>query len=120
MGASCNLIQPECRASEESLADEEEACVKRYTEAELIDFENYFRDRRVAELTNYIRRVVGTVEIPQFPALPNAIERSILRHRRKLAREAADRALLRHLRRVARGQSRRVYVGRVMAATDAG
>ena len=74
---------------------------KRYTEAELMEFENcprYQGSSVVRELTDYIRKVVGTVEIPQFHPLPTAVERSILRHRRKLALERIDRATLRKLR----------------------
>ena len=76
--------------------------MKRYTEGELIQIENkYLGWHDIRELTDYIRKTVGTVEVPQFPPY-DAIQRSILRHRRKLARAQVDQALQRHLRLVQR------------------
>ena len=71
---------------------------KRYTEAELMEFENcprYQASSVVRELTDYIRKVVGTAEIPQFQPLPSAVERSIIRHRRKLISERVPASELR-------------------------
>ena len=83
---------------------------KRYTEAELMEFENcrdyYQAAYAVRELTNYIRHVVGTVEIPQFHPLPTAVERSIIRHRRKLISERVPASELRRIRAIEREQTK--------------
>lgn len=70
----------------------------KYTEAELLEFEEHF-GREVCELTDYIRQVVGTVEIPPFAPLPDAVTRSIMRNRRKVAREELPPEVLRHFKK---------------------
>ncbi len=67
----------------------------------MIDFEEYFGPE-VLKLTEYIRVAVGTAEIPPFKPFPDAVERAIIRHKRKLALQAIEQAELRRLQKIAR------------------
>lgn len=76
--------------------------MRRYTEAELLEFER--QPWRIGELTEYIRREIGTVEIPQFRPFPNTQERAIMRHQRKLIYKQTDPEVLKKLEKIARTQ----------------